>query len=146
MEIIQACALIHSIVSDSLWPCGPQPTRVLCSWDSTGKNTGVGCHVLFQGIEPRFPALQADYLISKPTSNIALRVSCLSVRYVYLSNKQTSKLYLHDFLKIKQESQNCIKFGSNALHMAFGHRASVLRKEWDKHSREVPLGKPHQQL
>ena len=26
-------------------------------------------------------------------------LSCLLVRYVYLSNKQTSKLYLHDFLK-----------------------------------------------
>ena len=27
-------------------------TRLLCSWDSPGKNTGVGCHVLLQGIFP----------------------------------------------------------------------------------------------
>ena len=26
------------------------PTRLLCPWDSSGKNTGVGCHVLLQGI------------------------------------------------------------------------------------------------
>ena len=26
------------------------PARLLCSWDSLGKNTGVGCHVLLQGI------------------------------------------------------------------------------------------------
>ena len=25
-----------------------QPTRLLCPWDSPGKNTGVGCHCFFQ--------------------------------------------------------------------------------------------------
>ena len=29
-----------------------QPTRLLCPWDSLGKNTGVGCHALLQGIFP----------------------------------------------------------------------------------------------
>ena len=33
-----------------LRPCGLQPTRLLCLWDSPGKNTGVGCHFLLQGI------------------------------------------------------------------------------------------------
>ena len=28
------------------------PTRLLCPWDSSSKNTGVGCHVFFQGIFP----------------------------------------------------------------------------------------------
>ena len=37
-------------VSDSLQPCGLQPTRLLCPWDSPGKNTGVGCHAFLQGI------------------------------------------------------------------------------------------------
>ena len=27
-------------------------TRLLCPWDSLGKNTGVGCHFLLQGIFP----------------------------------------------------------------------------------------------
>ena len=39
-----------------------------CPWDSTGKDTGVGCYTLFQGTfptqgltyPPLFPALQAD--------------------------------------------------------------------------------------
>ena len=26
----------------------PQPTRLLCPWDSPGKNTGVSCHFLLQ--------------------------------------------------------------------------------------------------
>ena len=29
---------------------GLYPARLLCPWDSPGKNTGVGCHALLQGI------------------------------------------------------------------------------------------------
>ena len=31
-------------------PYGLQPTRLLCPWDFSGKNTGVGCHALLQEI------------------------------------------------------------------------------------------------
>ena len=37
-------------MSDSLWPHGLQSTRLLCPWESPGKNTGVGCHFLLPGI------------------------------------------------------------------------------------------------
>ena len=43
---------IVSVVSDSVRPHGLQPTRLLCPWASPGKNTGVGCHALLQGIFP----------------------------------------------------------------------------------------------
>ena len=33
---------------DSVRPHRRQPTRLLCPWDSPGKNTGVGCHFLLQ--------------------------------------------------------------------------------------------------
>ena len=33
---------------DSVRPHRWQPTRLLCLWDSPGKNTGVGCHFLLQ--------------------------------------------------------------------------------------------------
>ena len=39
-----------SVVSEFLQLHGLQPARLLCSWDSPGKNTRVGCHVLLQGI------------------------------------------------------------------------------------------------
>ena len=42
----------HSVVSNSLRPHGLHPTRLLCLWDSPGKNTGVGSHALLQGIFP----------------------------------------------------------------------------------------------
>ena len=35
-------------MSDSVRPHRWQPTRPRCSWDSPGKNTGVGCHFLLQ--------------------------------------------------------------------------------------------------
>src|SRR5574340_839742 len=33
-------------------PMDCSPTRLLCPWGSPGKNTGVGCHALLQGIFP----------------------------------------------------------------------------------------------
>ena len=38
----------RSVVSDSLWPHGLQPTRLLRPWDVPGKSTGVGYHCLLQ--------------------------------------------------------------------------------------------------
>ena len=40
----------RSVMADSQWPHGLQPTKLLRPWDSPGKNTGVGCHALLQGI------------------------------------------------------------------------------------------------
>ena len=37
-----------SVVSDSSWPHGLQPTRLPRPWDFPGKSTGVGCHCLLQ--------------------------------------------------------------------------------------------------
>ena len=36
----------------TLQPHGLQSARLPCPWDSPGKNTGVGCHILLQGIFP----------------------------------------------------------------------------------------------
>ena len=43
---------VASVVSDSLWPHGLYPARLICLWDSLGKITGVGCHALLQGLFP----------------------------------------------------------------------------------------------
>ena len=39
---------VASVVSSSVQPRRWQPTRLPHPWDSPGKNTGVGCHVLLQ--------------------------------------------------------------------------------------------------
>ena len=46
------CMQDTSVVSSSLWPHGPYPARLLCPWDSPGKNIGVGCHALLKGTFP----------------------------------------------------------------------------------------------
>ena len=40
----------RSVMSDSFRPHGL--TRLLCPWNSPGKNTGIGCHALLQGTFP----------------------------------------------------------------------------------------------
>ena len=53
-HFLSLCCLLfsRSVVSDSVRPRGLQPSRLLCPWDSPGKNTGGGCHCLLQGIFP----------------------------------------------------------------------------------------------
>ena len=46
------CACVCSVMSASVRPHELQPARLLCSWDSPGKNTGVGCRFLIQGFFP----------------------------------------------------------------------------------------------
>ena len=50
-----ACGCAKSLQS-CLTLCDPRdpmdPSRLLCPWESPGKNTGVNCHALLQGIFP----------------------------------------------------------------------------------------------
>ena len=50
--LFESESVSHSVVSDSLQPHGVQPTRLLCPWNSPGRDTGVGSHSLLQGIFP----------------------------------------------------------------------------------------------
>ena len=53
MTICAVCAVLsRSVMSDSLQPHGLWPTRLLCPWDSPGKNNEVGNHSLLQGVFP----------------------------------------------------------------------------------------------
>ena len=51
-------------MSDSVRPLRQQPTRLLCPWDSPGKNTGVGCHFLLQCMKVKS---QSEVVQSCPT-------------------------------------------------------------------------------
>ena len=51
-DIHGVCMLSHFsyvLLFATLWA---EATRLLCPWDSPGKNTGMGCHFLLQGIFP----------------------------------------------------------------------------------------------
>ena len=47
-NILCCYCYVTSVVSDSVRPYGPKPTRLPLPWDSPGKNTGMGCHFLLQ--------------------------------------------------------------------------------------------------
>ena len=59
------------------------PARLLCPWDSPGKNTGVGCHFLLQGI------------FLTQGSNWGL-LHCVQILYC-LSRQASLKCYLSSF-------------------------------------------------
>ena len=52
MSVHVHVSAVTSAVSGSLQHYRLQRTRLLCPWDSPGKNTGVGCHFLLQGTFP----------------------------------------------------------------------------------------------
>ena len=61
------CCLVTKSYLTPLRPHGLHPTRLLCPWNSPGKNTEVGCHfllqeILIQGSNPCLPHWQADSL------------------------------------------------------------------------------------
>ena len=49
-HIVHVCMLSCSVLYDFVQPFGLQPARLLCPWDSLGKNTAVDCCALLQGI------------------------------------------------------------------------------------------------
>ena len=59
-------------MSDSVWPHRRQPTRLPCPWDSAGKNTGVGCHFLLQGMKVKSESevAQSCLTLSDPTHGL----------------------------------------------------------------------------
>ena len=49
LDITHMYIYSSSVVSNSLWPYGRQPSRLFSAWNFPGKNTGMGCHFLLQG-------------------------------------------------------------------------------------------------
>ena len=53
LTVICVCVCAKSLQScPTLRPYGLYPARFLCPWDYPGKDTGMDCHVLLQGIFP----------------------------------------------------------------------------------------------
>ena len=75
--MFSACMHVCSVMSDSLQPHGLQPTRLPCPGNFTGKNTGVGCHFLHQGV---FPTQGLD--LSLP--HCRRRLYCWAIRVAFM--------------------------------------------------------------
>ena len=88
----------HSVVSDSLQPSGLWPSRLLCPWDSLGKNIEVGCHFLVQGIVPTQGSNQCllpwlvDSLLLSPLGGPISIITSLFPNYMYCEAEFPSHL------------------------------------------------------
>ena len=92
--------LSHSVVSNSLWPHGLQPTRLLCPWGFSRQEYWSGLPFLppgdlpNPGIEPAFPvspALQEDSLPAEPLG----KHICIKIIQPF-SKVQILKMFLYE--------------------------------------------------
>ena len=58
--IEKGCSSVTNLCLTLLRPHGLQSSRLLCPWNFLGKNTGVGCHFLLQGIFPDQDQIQVS--------------------------------------------------------------------------------------
>ena len=114
----------HSDMLNFLRPYGFYPTRLLCPWNSSVKNTAVGCQSLLQGIFPTQglnPCLlhcrQILYHLSRQESSksfhIANRISADKIWYKHVWMKlysfifeRSSQVYLLTSFSILNHLQN----------------------------------------
>ena len=65
-----ARARVHTQLSPTLCNAMDEPSRLFRPWNFPGKNTGVGCHFLLQGIFPtqrsNFPVLGGGFFTTIP--------------------------------------------------------------------------------
>ena len=104
-----------SVVSNSLRPHRLRSARLLCPWNSPGKNTGVGCHSLIQGI---FPIQGSDPCIlhcrqilycGATREALFYFIPCLQI------SSPTNLLLLSDKLSTQLGIQGCSQPGLMAL-------------------------------
>ena len=103
--------------------------RLLCLWDSPGKNTGVGYHFLLQGIfpgiEPRSPTLQADAFNLWATREAQV-------------NKTSSKLERGLLLQMHQQrnnSSNTVRKPSHTVSQKENDQTWSQGRLWSKRQR-----------
>ena len=76
-------------MSNSVWPYRWQPTRLLCPWESPGKNTGVCCHFLLQYDKPRqLIKIQRHHFANKGPSSQSYGFSSSQIQMRELDPKE----------------------------------------------------------
>ena len=90
-------------MSDSVRPHRRQPTRLLCPWDSPGKDTGVGCHFLLQCM--------------KVKSESQVAQSCRTLSDPMDCNPPGS--YIHGIFQARVLEWGAIAFSDHRLYLVF---------------------------
>ena len=66
----------------TLQPHGLWPAKLLCPWDSLGKNTGMGCHALLQGTLPN-PGTEPKSLMPPALGGRFFTTNATCEKYVF---------------------------------------------------------------
>ena len=90
---MSCCCYVASVVSDSVRSQRWQPTRLPHPWDSSGKDTGVSCHVLLQCMKAKSesevaqscPTLRDPMDCSPPGSSIPGILQARTLEWVAIS-------------------------------------------------------------
>ena len=88
--LVHACSFA-SVVSNYVWPYGLWPTRLLCPWDSPGKNTGV-------------VAITYSRESSQPRDRTWVSVSCIGRWILYqLCHLEVGRCFSSPFSKLSSK-------------------------------------------
>ena len=89
-----------------------EPPRLLCPWDSPGKNTGLGCHALppgifpIQGWNPGLPPCRRTLYPRPPAKQMPI-----------VCPTQLHPTFCPDLCKIQEPLPSCISEKSKDLHL-----------------------------
>ena len=112
-----SCCVTHCLTL--LQPLRQWPARLLCPWDFPGKNSGVGCHILLQGIfqthpgmKPASPALQADSLLLSYQESPSMEQLLLNCSQITAMNSKQNMCFKISYLKtLKSNTKQISKPG-----------------------------------
>ena len=116
----------RSVVSDSLWPHGPQPTRLLHPWDSLGKNIGVGCHCLLHvmALSEIKTNIQKREIKDEPQTNGSYKIRQI------IKIMEYTHIHIHPWAKSKQSNRNKVQSidqinkGNKKLYLPFEYKTN----------------------
>ena len=109
----------HSVMSDSVTPL--DPSRLFCSWDFSGKYTGVICHFLLQGIfltQGPNPCLLHWQTYSLPLSHLG-SPSFFPIQGLEIRTQSTQAPAKVHKSTNKQQSANCGEMGFMCIVYTF---------------------------
>ena len=117
-------------MSDSERPHRRQPTRLPCSWDSPGKNTGVGCHFLLQCVKVKSerevakscPTLSDPMDCSLPGSSVHGIFQARVLEWGPIVGVRLDQLFVESNKMDQRMFLNCHQFSLTLWALAFSER------------------------
>ena len=106
-------------------PRGLQPARLLCPWDFPGRNTGVGCPALLQGILPT-QGLNRVSRTGRQTPYCQCRLG--SLRDFWGDSKRRRKGF--DGTGFREEGWLAFRAGTEEVSSSHGRKAKLRERMW----------------